>query len=68
MFQEHYAGTTLSYWIHESSPEKRESDFLRILMLCCFFGKKSQAMKRPSLRSLKCLPRKDTEALLVVII
>ena len=54
MCQERHEGTTLWYWIHEPSPEKkRKSDLFRTLLLCCFFGEESQAMQRPSLRSRK---------------
>ncbi len=54
MCQEHHEGTTLSYWLHEPSTEKRRSDLFRNLLLCCFFGEKSTVMKRLSLRSMKC--------------
>jgi hypothetical protein len=49
-------------------PERRGSDLFRTILLCCFFGEKSQAMKRLSLRSMKCLPSRDRDALLVVVI
>jgi len=67
MCQEHLEGATLSCWIHESSAEERGPDLLRNLLLYCFFGEESQAMKRPSLRSVKGLARKDDSSLLVVI-
>jgi hypothetical protein len=55
--------------LHEVSPAKRRgSDLFRNLLLSFFFGEKSQAMKRPSLRSVKCLPRRDRDALLVVVL
>jgi hypothetical protein len=54
MCQEHYEGTTLSCWIPEPSPEKGEgANLFRPLLLGCFFGEASQAMKWPSLRSVK---------------
>jgi hypothetical protein len=48
-------------------PKRRGSDLFRTLLLCCFFGEESQAMIRPSLRSRKCLARKDTSSMLVVV-
>jgi hypothetical protein len=69
MCQEHHEEETLTCWIRESSLEKREGlDLLRTLLLCCFFREESQAMKRPSLRNVKCLARKDDSSLLVVVI
>ncbi len=54
--------------VPESSPEKRRrSDLFEALLLRFFFGEESQAMKRPLLRSMKGLARKDTSTLLVVV-
>ena len=50
MCQEHHEGTTLPYRLHEPSTEKRGSDPFKTLLLCCFYGEESLAMKRPSLR------------------
>jgi hypothetical protein len=54
--------------VPQSSPEKmRRSDLFMTLLLCCFCGEESQALKRPSLRSVKRLARKNTSCLLVVV-
>ena len=61
--------SNLTCFLRELSPAKRRgSDLIRNLLLSFFFGEKSQAMKRPSLRSVKCLPRRDRDALLVVVL
>ena len=51
--QEHHEGTTLSYWLQESSTEKRAFELFRTLLLRCFFSEESEVMKRLSLRSGK---------------
>jgi hypothetical protein len=68
MCQEHHEGTTLSYWLHEPSTEKNGSELFRNLLLCCFFGEKSEVMKRFCFDAGSVLPGKDTDALLVVVI
>jgi hypothetical protein len=69
MCQEHHEGANLSCWIPESSPEKGEGLISSgPLLLCCFSGEESQAMKRPSLRSAKGLAKNDTYSLLVIVI
>jgi len=66
--QQHHEGPTLSYWLHEPSTEKSVSDLFRNLLLCCFFGEKSEVMKRFCFEAGSVLPGKDTDALLVVVI
>ncbi len=51
--QEHHEGTTLSYWLQESSTEKGAFELFRTLLLRCFFSEESEVMKRLSLRSGK---------------
>jgi hypothetical protein len=66
--QEHHEGTALSYWLHEPSTEKSRSDLFRNLLLCCFFGEKSEVMKRFYIEAGSVLPEKDTDTWLVVVI
>jgi hypothetical protein len=66
--KKYHEGTTLSYWLHEPSTEKSGSDLFRNLLLCCFFGEKSEVMKRFCFEAGSVLPGKDTDALLVVVI
>jgi hypothetical protein len=68
MRQEHHEATTLSYWLHESSTEKRGVDLFKNLLLCCFVGEESEALKMPASEAGSVLPRKDTYPLLIVVI